>query len=218
VVALKDLGVDPSAGELHEIFFSTPPKTKMEQFFRLLYYIQKGKSGEMPLTVTRPKITTLLLAAKVFKNRAFPDQISSVGLSMGPNDRPRFIVRFDQTEVRFPLNDGIGFAVWDHGKCQLALELVLYDRFGFELNESGKNLVVRNFEGVDLFGDFGARGLIDLDLNYAELERVEFLHGTDKGRVNSRVSEREMTTNPHSLLFRLVGRLIPDSSVQRIDW
>lgn len=217
--SLQEVGINTGDGELYEIFEGKPQKTKMEQFFQLLYLIQEQKKDQLPVTVTRPKITEILLAAKVFTDRSFPDQIASVTLDRSEGkDRSRYQVRFDAEEVRFPLNQGIGFAVWDHGMCQHAQEIVLYDGFNFELKKSGKNLVVDDFEKVEAFGKFGNRGIFDIDINYAEFERVEFIAGTDEGKVKSRVSHREFATNPHSFLFKFVGRLIPDTSRQRIDW
>lgn len=216
ITALQGLSVDPRDGELHSIFFNEPQKTKLEQFFRLLFYIQKGFPERLPVVVGPPAITDVLLAARVFPEPSFPDRIRAVLLERGKS--PRYTVRFADREVRFPLNGGVGFAVWDHGRCQTALELVFHDGFSFSLSLSGRNLVVSDFEGVELYGDFGNRGLIDVDLNYVDLERVEFIAGTDQGKVKSRVSQREFAANSHSFLFKFVGRLIPDTSQQRIDW
>ncbi|MBI2982216.1 MAG: hypothetical protein HYY44_08015, partial [Deltaproteobacteria bacterium] len=111
----------------------------MEQFFQLLYFIQKQKEGQFAVTVTRPKITEILLAARVFTERSFPDKIASVTLSRPEGKRRiRYQVSFDAEEARFPLNQGTGFAVWEHGMCQHVHELLLYDRFSFELKKSGK--------------------------------------------------------------------------------
>jgi len=217
--ALRDVGVDPTDGGLHSIFFGTPRKTKLEQFFQLLYFIQKQRGkGDLPITVGRPQITKILIAARVFTDPTFPDQIGSVTLAVDEKGRPRYLVRFDRPEARFPLNGGVGFAIWEHGKCQIARSLVFYDGFNFRLRESGRNLVVDDFDKVELFGDFGTRGIFDIDLSYVELERVEFLDGTDEGKVRSRVARREFKTNPHLFLFRWIGRVIPDTSRQRIDW
>lgn len=217
--SLTEIGIDTRDGGFFSIFEGNPQKTKLEQFFQLLYFIQgQIGSGKLPITVGHPQITRVLIDAKVFRDPTFPDQIRSVNLERDQKGRPRYVVRFDSPEARFPLNGGIGFAVWERGKCQVAKELVFYDGFSFRLRESGKNLVVDDFDRALLYGDFGTRGIIDLDLNYAELEKVEFLAGTDEGKVKTRVAKREFETNPHSFLFRFVGRLIPDTSRQRIDW
>ncbi|MBI2499956.1 MAG: hypothetical protein HYW02_00450 [Deltaproteobacteria bacterium] len=212
---LKKLDVSTRDEELYMIFHNEPPRTKLEQFFRLLYYIQKDRAEQIPLEVTPPGITEILLAAKVFTDPSFPNRIQKVEL-----DRERrFTVFFDAPEVRFPLNSGVGFAVYEHGKCQWARELIFYNGFGFRLREKKRNLIAEDFGKVQLFGDFGARhGPIKIDLSYVDLERVEFIDGTDQGIVKSRVADREFKSNPHSFLFRWIGPLIPDSSRQRIDW
>ena len=51
-----------------------------------------------------------------------------------------------------------------------------------------------------------------------KMEKVEFIEGTDQGRVKSRVSRREFEENKHSSLFKFIGTLIPNTSQQRIDW
>jgi hypothetical protein len=47
---------------------------------------------------------------------------------------------------------------------------------------------------------------------------VEFIKGTDQGKVKAKVSQREFKENKHSGLFKFVGSLIPNTSKQRIDW
>lgn len=215
--SLRAIKVDPHDGDLYSIFFAKPEKTKLEQFFQLLYFIQRQKEKEAPIKVERPAITEALLAAKVFTDRSFPDRIIFVTLEHRGKDF-RYTVHFEDREVRFPLNQGVGFATWEFGKCQVASELVFYDGFSFRLEQSGDNLVVDDFDKVELFGDFGSRGLLHFDLNYVDLEKVEFIAGTDQGKVKTRVARREFEANRHSFLFRFVGRIIPDTSRQRIDW
>lgn len=218
IAALQSLKVDPRDGDLYSIFFATPQKTKLEQFYQLLYFIQlQARPEQLPITVAPPGVTEVLIAARVFTDPSFPNRIRKVVLAKEGGDL-RYTVHFDAEEVRFPMNQGRGFAVWEHGKCQWARELVFQNGFSFRLKKSGRNLVVFDFKKVEVFGDFGSRGLIHLDLNYAALERVEFIDGTDQGKVKTRVAEREFKTNPHSFLFRFVGRLIPDTSRERIDW
>ena len=71
---------------------------------------------------------------------------------------------------------------------------------------------------MDLVGDFGNRGIIDVDINYVSLRSVEFYKGTVKGKVTAYVSEEEFKQNQHSPLLRLISRFVPDRSVQPIDW
>lgn len=208
--------------DLKDVFESTPRKTKLEQFFQLLYLIQKQADGKaLPFTVQPPAITDLLLAAKVFTDPAFPKQITGVELKYeGSNRPPLYRVQFASAEARFPLNQGKGFATWDQGMCQIAKELVFYPGFSFRLRtaRNSKNLVVDNFNKVEIFGQFGTRKIISIDLSYVDLEKVEFIAGTDQGKVKARVAQREFATNEHSSLFKFIGTMIPNTSKQRIDW
>lgn len=208
--------------DLREIFESVPQKTKLEQFFQMLYLLQKTIDPNLlPLEVRPPGITEALLAAKVFTNPDFPQKIRAVRVTR-PSGKalPRFQVTLANPEERFPINYGKGFVTWDQGMCQIAKELVFYDGFSLSITKAkgSKNLIVNDFDKVQLFGEFGSRGVFKIDLNYVNLERVEFIRGTDQGKVKARVAPREFQENAHSSLFRFVGGLIPNTSRQRIDW
>lgn len=207
---------------LQDIFKSMPRKTKLEQFFQLLFLIQRNVDlAKAPVTVQPPKITDVLLAAKVFTDPSFPRKITGVELKQDDSNRPpRFRVVFSDGEVRFPINQGEGFATWDQGMCQIAKELVFYPGFSFRIRfaRNSKNLVVDDFNKVEIFGQFGTRKIISIDLSYIDLEKVEFIRGTDQGKVKARVAQREFETNKHSKLFKFIGTMIPNTSKQRIDW
>lgn len=208
---------------LEEIFESKPTKTKLEQFFQLLYLIQQNvPSGKRSLEVAPPGITEVLLAAKVFRDDRLPRRIVKTTLTVTDSRRPPlYKVFFDRPEIRFPLNQGKGFSIWQQGKCQLARELVFYNGFSFRLRKARhrNNLIVTDFDKAQLYGDFGARRkFISIDLTYVDLVNVEFIQGTDEGKVTVRVAKREFEENEHSAFFRFIGTLIPDTSRQRIDW
>jgi hypothetical protein len=207
---------------LKDIFEATPPKTKLEQFFQLMYLLQQGiEAKDFPVTVTPPSITQVLLAAKVFTDPSFPQKITRVDLKHDdPNREPFYTVEFSAPEVRFPINQGKGFTTWESGMCQVAKELVFYNGFSFRVrpNRVNPNLVADDFDKVEIFGTFGNRGMFDIDLNYVELQKVEFIKGTDQGKVKAKVAKREFKENQHSGLFKFVGSLIPNTSKQRIDW
>lgn len=207
---------------LEDIFKSTPRKTKLEQFFQLLFVIQKNLEDQTKtVTVQPPKITDVLLAAKVFTDPAFPKRITSVELKPGDANRPPlYKVQFSEKEVRFPINQGKGFTTWDQGMCQIAKELVFYPGFSFRIRtaRNSKNLVVDDFNKVEIFGQFGTRKVFSIDLNYIDLEKVEFIRGTDEGKVKARVAQREFEVNKHSKLFKFIGTMIPNTARQRIDW
>ena len=207
---------------LEDVFKSTPRKTKLEQFFQLLYLIQKQvNDSALPVVVEPPQIIDVLLVAKVFTDPAFPKRITSVELKKDVASRPPlFKVQFSDQEVRFPINQGKGFATWDQGMCQIAKELVFYPSFSFRLRNArnSKNLVVDDFQKVEIFGQFGTRKIVSIDLSYVDLEKVEFIQGTDQGKVKARVAQREFKENKHSKLFKFIGSLIPNTTKQRIDW
>mgnify|MGYP001558199259 CR=1 FL=1 len=123
----KMISFSPSAEEALGVVFSA--KTKLEQFFQLLFWIQNQVSEELPpLSARPPGITNVLLAARVFKDPSFPEKIQLVTLSEDDSQKPpRYRVEFSGPEVRFPLNGGVGFAIWDQKMCQIAKELVFYN-------------------------------------------------------------------------------------------
>ncbi|MFO1519944.1 MAG: hypothetical protein U1F57_09830 [bacterium] len=213
---------DETKAALKEIFESTPTKTKLEQFFQLLFLLQEHiENKNLPMVVEGAGITDVLLEAKVFTDSSFPKKITKVELKHDdPNRAPFYTVDFSDKEVRFPINQGNGFANWDQGMCQVAKQLVFYNPFSFRVrkNRVNPNLVVDDFSGVQIFGDFGSRGMFSIDLNYVDLEKVEFIKGTDQGKVKARVAEREFKENKHSKWFKFIGTMIPNTSRQRIDW
>jgi hypothetical protein len=208
--------------ELTDIFRSTPRKTKLEQFFQLLFLIQKQAAvGQLPMTVSPPGITDVLLAARVFTDPAFPKKITLVELKNDdPSKPPLYRVQFADAEVRFPINQGKGFSTWDQGLCQIAKELIFQPGFSFRIRNArnSKNLVVDHFDKVEIFGQFGTRKIVSIDLQYVDLEKVEFISGTDQGKVKARVAQREFKENQHSAIFKFIGTMIPNTSTQRIDW
>lgn len=215
-------GQTKELSSLAEVFRSGRRISKLEQFFQLLYWIQqKVAEGQLPLTVRPPGITEVLLTAKVFKTPEFPKKITATTLQQDDRLKPPLIrVEFSEPEVRFPINEGIGFASWDQGKCQHAKELVFSNGFSFRIRKArnSDNLVVDDFKNVDLFGDFGTRKVFKIDLKYVDLQKVEFIWGTDEGKVTAKVAKREFKENEHSKLFKFIGTLIPNTARQRIDW
>jgi hypothetical protein len=125
---------------------------------------------------------------------------------------------FEKPEVRLPLNHGWGFGIVREGMCQHAKALVFYGGFTFALQRNGESLDVFDFDGVDLYGHFGTRGLVDIDINYVSVKSVEFLKGTPLGLVRAKVSRREFEVNQHSFWLRVITRFVTDKSLQPIDW
>jgi hypothetical protein len=127
-------------------------------------------------------------------------------------------VVFDAPEVRLPLNHGLGFGVVREGMCQHARELVFYGEFSFTLAMKESGLEVHDFDKVDLFGTFGSRGIVDVDVNYVSIRSVTFMRGSIMGLVKAKISRREFEVNDHSFLLSLLSRVVTDKSVQPIDW
>jgi len=218
------LTIDLSAdlvGAVHHIFDAAKVKTKMEQFYRLLHVIALHAAPSLgdELTLDAPAVRNLLLKAAVFSDPGIPSKIMSVAIDRDDRDEPEYAVTFSDEETSVPLNRGEGFYLFRNGKCQHAQKLIFRQTFSFQLSMNRKNnLLAKNFRGVDLFGDFGNRGAFDVDIQYVSLRAVEFYQGTNLGKVTVYVSREEFKKNKHNLLLRMITRIVPDRSVQPIDW
>jgi hypothetical protein len=204
---------------LAALFDPAAPKSKLEQFYTLLYQIARHAShpgDEIAFDVAGAR--ALLLSSKVFSDPEFPRQIVRIQLARTDRGQPRYQVTFGRPEVWLPLNQGRGFGVVREGMCQHAKALVFYGAFSFALAMPRQNVVVSDFENVDLWGAFGTRGLVDIDVNYVSVKSVEFLGGSDLGLVRAKVSRREFEVNRHFFLLEWITKFVTDKSVQPIDW
>ena len=204
---------------LTALFDLSAPKSKLEQFYSLLFYIATHAShpGE-EISFDLPRALTLLLSSKVFSDPEFPRQIARIHLTRKARGRPHYQVGFEKPEVWLPLNKGLGFGIVREGMCQHAKALVFYGSFAFSLGMKSQGLEVSNFDNVDLWGAFGSRGLVDIDVNYVSVKSVEFQNGSLMGLVKAKVSRKEFAINQHSFLLELVTKYLVDKSVQPIDW
>jgi len=204
---------------LTALFDLSAPKSKLEQFYSLLFYIATHAShpGE-EISFDLPRALTLLLSSKVFSDPEFPRQIARIHLTRKARGRPHYQVGFEKPEVWLPLNKGLGFGIVREGMCQHAKALVFYGSFAFSLGMKSQGLEVSNFDNVDLWGAFGSRGLVDIDVNYVSVKSVEFQNGSLMGLVKAKVSRKEFAINQHSFLLELVTKYLVDKSVQAIDW
>jgi hypothetical protein len=205
--------------EVRGLFDLSVQKSKLEQFYTLLFYISQHTShpGDH-ITFDVPTALNLLLSSKVFSDPEFPRQIARIYLDRKNRARPRYQVVFDRPDVRLPLNKGAGFGVFREGMCQHAKALVFYGAFSFSLTMKSHSLEVYDFDNVDLWGTFGSRGMVDVDINYVSVKSVEFLKGNALGLVKAKVSRREFEANQHSFLLELITKYVTDKSVQPIDW
>jgi hypothetical protein len=204
---------------VRDLFDLSAQKSKLEQFYTLLFYISQHTShpGDQ-IIFDVPKALNLLLSSEVFSNPEFPRQIARIHLNRKDRARPRYQVVFDRPDVRLPLNKGAGFGVFREGMCQHAKALVFYGSFSFSLTMKNHSLEVYDFDNVDLWGTFGSRGMVDVDINYVSVKSVEFLKGNALGLVKAKVSRREFEANQHSFLLELITKYVTDKSVQPIDW
>jgi hypothetical protein len=206
--------------ELMELFDVSIPRSKLEQFYTMLFYISKYASIEKDdFIIDRDLTIRLLISSKVFSNPEFPKRISKVSLSRHNREKPFYKVSFDSNEVRLALNKGDGFEVSREGMEQQATALVFYGSFSFSLRKKGNNNVEAfGFEDVDLYGSFGSRGFINVDINYVAVKSVEFHKGSEMALVRAKVSRREFEINEHTWLLDLVTRFVTDKSLQPLDW
>jgi len=204
---------------LAALFDLAVPKSKLDQFYSLLFYLARYASYPgTRITFEISAARRLLLSSKVFSDPAFPSQMTQIELTRTDRSRPRYQVSFEKPEIRLPLNQGWGFGIVREGMCQHAKELVFYGGFAFSLRMNGESLDVFDFNGVDLYGNFGVRGLVDIDISYVSVKSVEFLKGTSFGLVRAKVSRREFEVNQHSFWLRMITRFVTDKSLQPIDW
>ncbi len=204
---------------LTALFALTVPKSKLEQFYTMLYYLAHHAShpGE-EITFDAATVQSLLLSSKVFRAPEFPRQIVRIHLSRRDRARPRYEVVFAGPEVWLPLNAGLGFGVFREGMCQHAKALVFYGSFSFSLAMRDGRLQAYDFDNVDLWGTFGTRGIVNLDINYVSVKSVEFVNGNAMGLVRAKISRKEFEVNRHSFLLELIAKLVTDKSLQPIDW
>ncbi len=205
--------------KMADLFDLSAPKSKLEQFYTMLFYIsQYASDSREEITFDVPRAIELLLSSKVFSDPDFPRQIAEIHLTRKPSAHPRYQVVFEKAEVWLPLNRGMGFGVYREGMCQQAKALVFYGSFSFSLTMTNAKVEVYDFNNVDLWGSFGLRGLVDVDINYVSIRSVEFLKGSLLGLVKAKISRREFAVNQHSFLLKLIAKFVTDESVQPIDW
>lgn len=205
--------------ELKELFDVSILRSKLEQFYTMLFYISKYTSIEKDeLFFDRESTIKLLISSEVFTNREFPGRISKVYLSRHNRERPFYKVFFDSNRVDLDLNRGDGYGIAREGMRQEAKALVFYGSFSFRLRKKGENVEAFDFEDVDLYGSFGSRGFINVDINYVAVRSVEFHKGSEMALVRAKVSRREFEINEHTWLLDLVTRFVTDKSLQPLDW
>jgi hypothetical protein len=208
--------------EIKKLFQVDPRKiSKLEQFYGLLYFLAKYRTiKDVEVSFNPEDVYKLLLSSKVFSSPTIPKQVAGVQLKWNKQiERAAYDVKFHQPEVRLELNNGKGFSSFREGLCQTARELRFYGGFSFVIDLNKKDhIFASEFKNVDLFGTFGSRGVVDVDIQFVSLRSVEFLNGSPFGVVRAKVSKREFEVNEHSMLLQLVTSMVTDKSTQPIDW
>ena len=205
--------------ELLELFDTSILRSKLEQFYTMLFYISKYASIEKDeLIIDCNSAINLLISSEVFSNREFPKRITKIFLSRIDRAKPHYKVYFDSNRVELDLNKGTGFGITREGMRQEAKTLVFYGSFSFNLRKKGENVEAFDFKDVDIFGFFGSRGLINIDINYVAIKSVEFHKGSEMALVKAKVSRKEFEINDHTWLLALVTKFVNDKSLQPLDW
>lgn len=205
--------------ELKELFDVSILRSKLEQFYTMLFYISKYTSIEKDeFFIDRDSTIKLLISSEVFTNREFPRRITKVRLSRHNREIPFYKVFFDSGRVELDLNWGDDFDIFREGMSQKAKALVFYGNFSFRLRKKGENVEAFDFEDVDLYGSFGSRGFINVDINYVAVRSVEFHKGSEMALVKAKVSRKEFEINEHAWLLALVTKFVTDKSLQALDW
>ena len=205
--------------ELVALFDVSVLRSKLEQFYTMLYCISSYATIEKDeFHIDRDLTIKLLISSRVFTDRAFPQNISNVFLSRTNREKPSYKVSFSSDRVELGLNYGDGFGIARVGMEQEAQALVFYGSFSFKLRKKGENVEAYDFDGVDIYGNFGSRGFVNVDINYVAVKSVEFHKASEMALVKAKVSRKEFESNKHTWLLGLVTRFVTDKSLQPLDW
>ena len=205
-----------------KIFDPKRVTSKLHQFYSLLYLIaihsdiDLKEGAELRLDGVR----RVLLTTKTLPNLQFLNQMTKIWAREEKENRPYYQVSFQEgPEIQLPLNKGEGFKSWEDNYCQHIKTLVFDGDFSFYMKKlKSENLLVYDYDHVDLYGDFGTRGMVDVDLNRIELKEVEFYHQSPMAKVTAMISPKEFELNDHTWLLKAVGRIFPNTSVTAVDW
>ncbi len=208
------------AKDIRDAFDTQQVKTKMEQFYTLLFILsQHAIQSDQELVFEPKSVQKILIESGVFPDEAIPSQIQDIRLSKKEKSKPFYNISFSNLKTHVPLNKGEGFVLYRNGMCQRAMALIFNQKFSLKLKKNRKkHIEAFDFKGVDLYGHFGNRGMFNVSLNYVSLKAVEFYKGTANGKVTAYVSSEEFKHNDHNPLLRIITTLVPDRSVQPIDW
>ncbi len=205
--------------ELTALFDVSILRSKLEQFYTMLYHISKYATIEKDeFNIDRDLTIKLLVSSEVFSDEEFPKNISNVFLSRKNKKNPFYKVTFNSDRVELGLNYGDGYGISRVGMEQEAQALVFYGSFSFKLKKNKENVEAYEFDGVDLYGNFGSRGFVNVDINYVAVKSLESHKASEMALVKAKVSRKEFEVNNHTWLLGLVTRFVTDKSLQPLDW
>ncbi len=108
-VKLFDQKIEEMDKELIALFDVSILRSKLEQFYTMLYYISKYATIEKDeFNIDRDLTIKLLLSSEVFSDEEFPENISNVFLSRKISKNPFYKVTFSSDRVELGLNYGDG--------------------------------------------------------------------------------------------------------------
>jgi len=204
-------------------YFSAKPEnsSRLEHFYALLYLMGhelRNRDDVTELDLTSAK--NVMKESKVFPNDLLTNAMASVKVGWRHyNRRAEWEVKLDTPELVIPLNDGKGFHAYNHGYCQEVDNLHIYG--GFEVSiglNKDQNIEVKFRDPVDFSGDFGSRGVADINVKYISLYEIEFQNGSKIGTSKAKVAKREFREVEHSWIFEILSGMVSEKSSQPIDW
>lgn len=206
--------------KLEKYFLGDAQKvSRLEQFYFLLFWIAEVVSSPHDQALDVTSVKRLLLASQAFQTPQLIEAIEEVSVSWDKQRGAALTMKLSQKEIVFPLNRGRGFRAFQHGFCQHAQKLIVYGLLDVSIAElESGNLEVSFHRPVDLEGQLGTRGMVDLNLQYISVFRLEFLHGSRLGRTRARIAPREFASHDHPWWLRWISRVVSETSVQPIDW
>lgn len=195
--------------------------SKLEQFFGMLYWMARHRTlADRRITLEVAPARKLLITSATYPNNEVPSRITDIEVEWRPDlSAAIYTVLFDSDEMIVPLNYGEGMGSFEQGVCQNAKNLRIYKILKFTVERNRKrNIYVKYLSTVDVWGEFGARGLVDVDFSYLSLREVEFHRGTRNATLRAQVADREFRESQHNWLLRMLTRLVSDTTTQQIDW
>ena len=170
------------------------------------------------VSLNAPEVRQFLLSTDIVDDINFVEAITKVDVKKD-GDSYGYTVIFNRPFIQLSVNSGTGFYMLRNGKCQHLLSVEFSEEFKVKIKKNKKGKIVAyNFNHMDIVGDFGQRGIIDIDLNYVSIGAIEFTKNTQIGRVKGKVSKKEFLVNKHSFFFKTFSRLFSGTSEQPLNW